>query len=274
MEQMQALWSELSYTASEPAGEDLKQRIWSSLPAPAQSVHQTTMMEAIRMRKRLVVAGALVLLVVATGLVAGNFFAGTGRGNGMVNGHKWEYTSTFQGRVNCLNPDGSKAHVGMITLTGDPSQGEVKLTVDGTEYTFQGVGKHEVRDAKTDELYGYVDMTPAPSQKEMDKEWAEVTSGHMSTKLGSEGFDKTLGYSWELHGAAKVTIQPAASDGWTGGGGGTVESHPDGAPSVPELAITTKSGVITKRGFGTYEIPGEDGKPVARLVIEPADAPK
>jgi hypothetical protein len=187
----------------------------------------------------------------------------------MVAGHEWEYTSTFQGRVNCLNPDGSKAHVGVVTLAGDPSQGEVELTVDGNEYVFQGVGKHEVRDPKSGELYGYVDMAPAPSHEEMEKEWSDAPAGHRGTKLGSEGFNKTRGYSWEMRGSGRVTIENP-----DGTGGGTVGSNPKNAPAVPTLTVTTKDGTITKQGYGTYEIPGADGKMIVKLTIEPDDSPK
>lgn len=285
MEQTQALWSELKLSAFESADAGLRQRIADSLPA-RQSVHRTTLMEAFRMRKRLVVAGVLLVLVVATGLVASQLLPAKGYGSGQVDGRDWSYASTFQGRVTCLDAKGDFSRdVGIVTLQGDPSQGEVELTVDGAEYAFRGVGKHEVRDS-SGRLLGYVNMAAAPSEQELAAESEKTLARITGTETGVEGFDKVLGISWEMLGTGEVTVSvpPSVKAGMCGG---SASSYRNVDVKVPELVVKTPGGVIEKKGYGVYEIPvditrtGREAdkiptvgpKPVLTLTIEPGNPP-
>lgn len=273
-EQMQALWSDLSYADSEPVSEDLKRRTADALPALTESVHRTTLMEALMMHRRTAIVSAVLVLLVATGLVAAHIFAPGNLGEGPVNGRSWKYESSFGGQAHFLMPDGKTTAIGKAIGDGDTTKGEVRLWIDKNAYLFKGLGKHEIRDPKTGELYGYVDMGPAPSKEQLEAERQKSTSGVRGRPFGAEGHDKDLGISWEMHGNAGVIVKRFyENQGWFDSAAVSGVERP-GAPKVPELIVTTRYGTITRKGFGEHVIPNDGGKPVVKIILEPVPSEK
>ena len=85
---------------------------------------------------------------------------------------------------------------------------------------------------------------------------------------GVTGSDEALGITWEMRGPGKVIIE--APDGSQTSEATSLATD---TSATPKLTVTTKTGVIEKEGYGTYEIPGEDGKTVMIIVVEPLPKP-
>ncbi len=257
------LWSSLAGLASEPAGAELKARIAQSLPPAQRSVRPITWKEALAMKKRLVVVVAL-LLVCAAGLLASGLLGGKATGEAMVNGHSWAFTSSFQGRMSILTPDGDVCAM-TGPLGGDQTQGSVSVKVDGESYLFDGIGRHEVR-GKSGELLGYVEMRQV-TQEEVEADAAQASAGVQDGKNGVTGFDKTLGITWEMVGPGRVTVEPA--DGVKAGmQKGVGDSGCRDLSKQPVLTVHAPWGDTKLGGYGRFSVSGKDGNPMLIFTIE------
>jgi len=268
LEQTQAMWTGFREIASEPADENLKQRIAAALPVSSESAYRAKLLEAQQMRKRVVVVCALVLVLAAAGLVAAQLIkGGTGSGSVTINGHKWAFTSTFQGRARVMAPD-SRVLATVGPMGRNQAEGIVKLMIDDRyNFCFEGLGKHEVKAPNSGELLGYVDMAVVDQKKVEEESGRHVVSGIRATSEGCEGVDKALGIRWQFRGAGKVTVKNTA-----GGMTGMASTCPPNAPKVPDLTIQTTRKTINYHGYGTFTVPDASGKTVMILIIEPMQA--
>lgn len=238
------------------------------------------------MRKKMVLAAALVLLL-ATAVMAAQYLSGgggggsssgppgggtTGIGGGsggsmVMNGHRWDWSSTYQGSAKVITADG-KVRSRMNPSPGD-QPGCVKLTVDRNNYQFDTPGKHEVKDPKTGELYGYIQMSPPGSSEGHYSPGSHSSSGCKSTQDGCEGYDKKIGLTWQLKGSATVTVTDA--NGQMKGKG---MSCPRNAPPAPLLDVKAQGKAYHQEGYGSYPILGRDGKLLVTIVVEPFSLPR
>jgi hypothetical protein len=94
----------------------------------------------------------------------------------------------------------------------------------------------------------------------------QAASGINDTPYGLEGFDSAMGITWELHGRGKITIKAAD-------GSSCESTSTNGDAGAPKLIIKTKTTTIEKEGYGTHEIPDENGKTFVIITIEPVEEP-
>lgn len=286
-EKSRELWTDLGHAAWQPAEDDLKKRISAALPDPYESARRVRNVEAQQVRMKLVLAGVLVL-VLATALMAAEYISGGGGGGGSTGGNSggssggsfgggsggqmsyhgrvWNWTFTWQGTAKIIVDD--KVRCVMSPGPSNGSPGSVNVTVEGDSFHFDKPGKHEVRDPKSSELFGYIDMRAGGSSQGSHQPGSHASSGVKTTQDGCEGFDKSLGLTWQLKGSANVTVKDA--DGNLRGGG---RCCPGNAPREPDLAVQVNGKQAQFHGYGTFNVPDANGKPLLTFIVESFSPP-
>ena len=182
------------------------------------------------------------------------------------------------------------------TRNSQPSatlNGTVQLEVSGTHVSLHPEERQEVRDSRG-AILGYaqlISISDAQHQKEIEHRphsllealrQSEVeeqkvggVSGISASPLGANGWNKQIGVSWKVRGAAAVTALDASgqSVGQANSCELTMDMRkqlpPDMRPATPRIEVTVNGKTYTEQGFGRHLIKNDKGTILMQLNVQP-----
>jgi hypothetical protein len=191
-----------------------------------------------------------------------------------LDGHSWSVASSHAGEVTLRNARGQDLghKLGPNWVPFGPQ--EVRVKVDGVRQVFSKFGVHEVRDS-AGQLLGYVVIRDVPGASPLEalklaRRPIEESGGSCGVQANHKdgvirGFHRGLDLTFEVRGQATVTLTPLR------GAGVTKASLTEGG-KTPTTSWTIAGHTEQRQGFGSYEVKGADGSPVATLDVAPTAA--
>lgn len=278
-------WDDLRHAAGElraaPPPGGLREAVVARLVTGESATSRTAHRPRLRWRLRtvLALAAAALLLCGAVMVLAGPqiLLLHGGATGFQLDGHSWSVASSHPGEVTLRNAKGQDLghKLGPNWVPFGPKQ--VRVKIDGAQHVFRKLGVHEVRDS-AGQLLGYVVIrdVPGPSPLEALKlthRPVEESGGSTGVQVNRRegvirGFHRGLDLTFEVHGQATVTLTPLRGAPVTQG------SLTEGGKEAqtPTTSWTIAGHTEQRQGFGSYEVKGADGSPVATLDVAPTAA--
>lgn len=304
--QTKSLWAGLQAMASEPASTPLRARVFARFPLVTPQVRRQASMITIGgivMNRRTFAAMSAILLLVVTGALAARLIPHRAGGAfGEPGGRVWEFSTNFRGKMTIFNAQGRL--VGQFRSDGGDPNGDVAITVAGLRREVQGLGRHDVLNARGT-LIGYAVLDSLSSQDVIGlrkQQEDRMPSGfeaaarwerqHLTASGGASGidtypiyvagFDKARGVFWMMRGLGMVTVtQPDGGKSVTGQartGLFTPEQRKTLPPEfqasdqdieTPQFILSVGGRTTHEQGYGAHIVRDAHGKPLLILKAEP-----
>jgi hypothetical protein len=259
------------------------------------------------MRKRTAALLFAALMLVATVGVAGEFLSFRPSGEfGEIGGPQWHFNTNLKGRITFYDAGGKQ--FGRFDNDSGDTNGDVRLSVSGDKFDFQGAGKH-ILSAPDGKSIGYivVGTTPAAdmaseeaSAREVrprdlgaaiiwqrNKDIAAGGSGTASDPFTVSGYDDAAGIHWIVRGKVDVIVLNPEGKVVLHAVTHKLESQDamrlmqqiepqlffdEKDIAVPQIAVIAADKTTFAQGYGAHQITDATGKPLITLVVKPLTA--